>query len=79
MFNASYLVPAQVLNVHPKEYCVGSTCTIHYQTRHKFRFDPQFFDGNTGAIYRVCQNRGFHLDPDEVRVPPGHVEPDCCK
>lgn len=60
------LEPALIVGVHSRSVCVNDrTCTIHNMSPHHMRHFPQFFDNETGAMYRVCPHRQFHIDPDE--------------
>lgn len=54
-----------VFNVHPKDKCAGTTCTIHKRTNHKMREFPQHWREDRNFMERVCTHGVGHPDPDQ--------------
>lgn len=57
--------PARLVGVHNESRCEGGPCAVHNRSVHSLRTCPQWFDNDTGVMFRICPCGNFHIDPDE--------------
>jgi hypothetical protein len=83
------LVDGRLMSTHGPEVCFGPHCCIHKPSDHPLRNAPLTWVGDLKMMFRVCEHKSIHPDPDALeyhqvaaligRVPPYDGYHPCCE